>query len=259
MTSSVWLRRARPTAYGLLVPGHPQHRACDLLLTPAAAVVGARGRTVDLPYEDCAGTAPPRDTPGQWSIGRLPALPAAVVGTERYAERLDHLDDRRRGLAGLVDRLDATPGVGVLYRSSSNLHPRLDRDCAALAALCQALAVRTGWRDGLLDPERVRRLLDDLAAHPLLRVPPRTGARNATIETLVAMKRLGFVHGFEGRPLPDELPPDREAVIGKVVAEIAANPYGSHPDEATVRVLVHRHYLDVTPWPFHALLPEPRD
>lgn len=41
--------------------------------------------------------------------------------------------------------------------------------------------------------------------------------------------------------------------------QVAANPYGSHPDEATVSALVHRRYLDVVPWPFHALLPEPRD
>jgi hypothetical protein len=258
MTSSTWLRHARPTADGLLVPGHPRGRACDLLLTPAAALVGSRGPIVDLPYEDCTGAESSRQVSDGWRIVSRTALPAAVSGTGLYAERLDGLHDRRRGIAGMMDRLDEVAGTALLYRSSWNLHPRLDRDCAAIAALCEAFAIRIDWRRRLLVPGPVRQLLDDLAAHPLRAAPVRSGLRSATIETLLALKRLGYLHRFEGRPLPDEAQPDPDEVIGKVVAEVAANPYGSRPDEASVSALVHRHYLDVTPWPFHALLEKPR-
>ncbi|AEE44422.1 hypothetical protein Celf_0277 [Cellulomonas fimi ATCC 484] len=37
---------------------------------------------------------------------------------------------------------------------------------------------------------------------------------------------------------------------------LAANRYALPVDEAYTRALVHRHHLDITPWPFAALLPD---
>lgn len=258
MVLSVWMRGARPVEYGLLIPGRPSWRGCDLLLTPAGALVSARGRVVDLPYEDNADGRADSWSIGRWDYGNGGDIGTGVQGTGSYGESLGGLRARRGPVAALADHVDSRTRIAPLYWART-INPRVDADRAAVQALCRALAIRPDWRRQLLAPARVTRLLGDLAGQPHRAISPKAGVRTATMETLQVMTSLGLVHRFHGRPLPDEPRPDPDEVIGKVMAALAANPYGSHPDEATVSRLVHKHYLDVTPWPFHALLADPQD
>ncbi len=71
----------------------------------------------------------------------------------------------------------------------------------------------------------------------------------------MTMQILGFQHRLWGRPLPDEPRPDLDVVVGAVVKALTANRSALPPDEPWIRKMVHKHYLDITPWPFVALMP----
>lgn len=252
------MRGARPVTYGLLIPGRPARRACDLLLTPAGALVSARGRVIDLPYEDNADGRADSWRIGRWDYGRGGDIGTGVEGTGSYAESLGGLRVRRGPVAAVTDLFDSRTHIAPLYWART-LNTRANADRAAVQALCRALSMHPDWRRQLLAPARVSRLLEDLACQPHGAIEPAAGVRTATMEVLQVMTSFGLVHRFHGRPLPDEPRPDPDEVVAKVVAALGSNPYGSHPDAATVSALVHKHYLDVAPWPFTALLPEPRD
>lgn len=130
-----------------------------------------------------------------------------------------------------------------------------DADRSAIGVLCSTLAKRPPWQARLGDPDRVRRLIADVVSQRHDPLPFRMGARRQTTEVLTALHLLGFEHRLRGRPLPDDPIPPLDELVPKVLAKIHANPYAQdvHLDEATVRDLVDRHYVSITPWPFAAL------
>lgn len=73
-------------------------------------------------------------------------------------------------------------------------------------------------------------------------------------EAVVALRRAGLV--FEhGRPLPGEVVPLDEAVARVMAALESRQPPGRPmPAASSIERVVRRRYLDVTPWPFGALV-----
>jgi hypothetical protein len=144
----------------------------------------------------------------------------------------------------------------VPLRSHWRISRAVDAERDTLAALCASLAERPALRAALRGPERVDRLIEAMAAHPLRALPERTGTRRASMEVLATMHRLGYRHRIGGRPLPgDDLPPEGR-VVDHVMTITARNPWARDValDHAHVVALVRRTYSQVTPWPFAALL-----
>ncbi|MFI9488064.1 hypothetical protein ACIG47_16880 [Promicromonospora sp. NPDC052451] len=262
MTLSAWLKAARPVDGGLIVPGRPQRRACEITFTPAGARLGADEVTVDLPYDHYAvpETGATRNA-DQWKITAWVATGAgapigiAVLGTGRYAAPIAQLHRRGRAWMSIADHL-GRPKAAPLDAASIISFPT-DADRSALDALCRVLASKPDWRPQLADPTRTAQFLHDLARQDHRPIEEASGLRRRTLETLIVMRRLGYMHRLQGRPLPDESLPEADRVVRAVVDQLSSNSYALPPDERT-RALVHRYYLDVTPWPFAALLPVDR-
>lgn len=269
MTLSVWMRGARPADGGLFIPAHPGPSACDLLLHPDGAWLRADDRTVYLPYEAYAAVGddpwmyqPWVDSGGDaWILGGWAhtrgggPIGVGVRAAGRFAAPIAELRKRRRTLANLVDRLADGSDVAPLY-AARTINTWVDADRVALHVLCTTLARRPAWRRHLGNPTRTTQLLHDLADQDHAAIEPTTGLRRRTMETFLVMQRLGYQHRLHGRPLPDESRPDPDEVKNAVLRALTGNRYALPPDEADVHSLVHSHYLDVTPWPFTALLPE---
>ena len=255
---SAWMQAARPVDGGLIVPGRRRGRACDIMLTPAGMRISADEVVVDLPYEHYA--APDLD---QWAItgwvatrGGAP-IGIAVLGAGRYAAPIAQLYTSRRTWTSIVSRLGNSPKDAPLD-AAGVVSGRTDADRSALDVLCRVLARRPDWRPQLANPTRTTQFLHDMALQDHRPITQAHGVRRRTLETLTVMRRLGFVHPLQGRPLPDESRPAASGVVQAVVDGLSANRYALPPDEAHARALVHRHYLDVVPWPFAALLPADR-
>lgn len=256
MALSVWMVRATPVPGGLLVPGRSTRRGCWLLLEPTGARVGADDLAVDLPYESYGARGDDAWTLSQWTTTRGGgSIGVAVQGTGRWAAALGPLRGRRRSLGGWLDRVQSSPGSVPLYLPRT-VSLSVDADRSVLDVLLQTLARRPAWRPQLASPERVAQLLRDLDTHDHREVFPITGARRRTFETVLVLQRLGYVHPLRGRPLPGDPRPDGEQVVAAVLEALAANRYALPADEAQVRALVHRRYLDVAPWPLAAMLPD---
>lgn len=241
---------ARPSDDGLLVPGRPRRRACDLTLTPAGAILSTAERTLHLPYEHYAA-GDDRWTVAAWKATRGgEAIGVGILGGGGYGAPLTALSGRTRlqellGVGGRLAPLDAA-------RAVSN---RTHADRAALDALFHTLAVRPDIRAGLADPVRTARFLGDMERVDHRPIDKPGGIRSRTVEALLVMQRRGYVHPLSGRPLPDEAPPPVDDVVEAVLAELNGNPHGLRPQEQHVRKLVRRYYSDVEPWPFAAFLP----
>lgn len=252
---SVWLASAGPAEGGMSVPGRSRRAGCDLLIHPDGLRVTVDELSVDLPFEAFAGDhgwslGPWTSTRGGSGIG------VGVYGAGRFAAPVAALRRRRRTVATLVDRLADRSQVAPLH-AAHVISPRVDADRAALEVLCGVLARRPRWRPQLADPARVTQLLRDLAGqdHGPRQTP--TGFRRRDVETFTVMHRLRYEHPRQGRPLPDDVLPGPDEAVGAVLRELAANRYALPADEDHVRRVVHRHYLDVSPWPFTALVPDP--
>jgi hypothetical protein len=118
------------------------------------------------------------------------------------------------------------------------------------------LAERPALRERLADLHRTRPLAAALAGS---RLPPRMepdAFRRSTIEVMVALKAVGYVHRVHGRPIPGDPLPDRAQAEARVREHLARNPYARDAaiNSAAVARLVGSEYLDVEPWPFHALV-----
>jgi hypothetical protein len=255
---SAWMQAAQPIVGGLIVPGRPQGRACDIMLTPAGMRLSADEVVVDLPYEHYA--APGTD---HWGITAWAAtrgggpIGIAVLGAGRYAAPIAQLYTSRRTWMSIVSRLGNSPKDAPLD-AASVISGRTDADRSALDVLCRVLARRPDWRPQLANLTRTTQFLHDMAVQDHGPIAQTFGVRRRTLETLTVMRRLGFVHPLQGRPLPDESRPQADGVVQAVVDGLSANRYALPPDEAHTRKLVHRQYLDITPWPFTALLPADR-
>jgi hypothetical protein len=248
---------ARPAEGGLFVPGRPERAACDLLLHPDGVRLSAAELDVHLPYEAYAAPGGDSWTVGSWSSTRGGnGIGVGVHGAGRFAAPIADLRRRRRTLANLVDRLADRTNVAPLY-AARTINTRADADRDALEVLLSTLAREPEWRRQLGDPTCVTRLLHDLATQDHASIAHQTGFRRRDMETSIVMGRLGLEHPLRGRPLPGDARPDVDDVVNAVLGGLAANKYAAPVDEASVRAFVHRHYLDVTSWPFAALLPDP--
>ncbi|KGM03156.1 hypothetical protein [Cellulomonas cellasea] len=193
---------------------------------------------------------------GEWTHTRGGGpIGIGVRATGRFAVPVADLRTRRRTFTNLVDRLVDRSDVAPLYAARTIRTPA-DADRDALHVLCLTLARKPRWRPQLGDPGRVTQLLHDLADQDHASVTPSTGLRRRAMETFLVMQRLGYQHRVHGRTLPDESRPDAGEVLNAVLRGLAGNRYALPPREDDVHALVHRHYLDVTPWPFAALLPD---
>jgi hypothetical protein len=255
VTLSVWLRSARPAEGGLFVPGRTQRSACDVLIHPGGVRLGSGDLVVHLPYEAYAAADGDSWWLDRWTWGRSGSIGVGVEGAGSYAAPVAALRRRHRTYPNLVDRLADRANVAPLY-AARTINGRVDADRDALQMLCRRLAGTPAWRPQLGDPARVGRLLHDLASHDHASIEPSTGLRRRAMETLMVMQQQGFRHAARGRPMPDDPRPDGDEVVDVVLRRLAANPLALAVDEEYTRALVHRHYLDVTPWPFAALVPE---
>jgi hypothetical protein len=252
---SKWLQAARPIDGGLFVPGRSKRRGCDLLLTPEGVRVSANEIVTDLPYEHWAAGDPDMWVIVPWAYTRGGGdIGVALHGTGRYAAPIAALRKRRRSWIGALTRQGVRRDVAPLV-AAHVVNFRTDADSDALSVLCWVLAHRPDWRPQLADPQRVTEFLHDLSTQGHGRLVEKTGLRRRSMETFIVMKKLGYEHLIGGRPLPDESRPDGDVVVQAVLEGLSDNRYALPPVRETVSELVHRHYLDVTPWPFAALLP----
>ena len=126
---------------------------------------------------------------------------------------------------------------------------------ACFSALVCVLAARPELRPKMDDPLVTKRLVDDIGSFdPMLPAQHFGSFRRRTVELETAMKSAGFVHPF-GRPLPDWAIPALEDAVVRVAEKVAANPYARNVfiDREDIVERVRLEYLDVDPWPFHAL------
>lgn len=246
---------ALPVEGGLLIPGKSPGRGCDLLLAPYGAYLKVADLGIWLSYEDYH----PSGAEG-WEIKNWTAtrggdpIGVAVHGTGRYAEPFTQLRRQHGVLRRIGDRLNDRPDTLPLWAAFGQARG-MRADLFAMEALCRALSSHPQWRAQLGVPSRVAQLLWDFAAQVHSPVPERTGGRRKSTEFFMTMQILGFQHRLWGRPLPDEPRPDLDVVVGAVVKALTANRSALPPDEPWIRKMVHKHYLDITPWPFVALMP----
>ena len=255
MTVSAWMRAARPVEGGLLIPGRPPRGGCDLVVAPDGVRVRDGALETHLPWETYAASGDDAWLLTQWTWGHSGPIGVAVEGAGAYATPTRQLRKRRRTLASLIDRIGDRSNVAPLY-AAHTINTRVDADRDALAVLCQTLARRPAWRPQLGDSANVTQLLRDLAARDHGAVQPRTGIRRQAMESFIVMQQVGYQHPLAGRPLPDEPRPDDEEVVQAVLHHLVANRHALPADEYYVRAFVHRHYLDIGPWPFESLLHE---
>lgn len=118
------------------------------------------------------------------------------------------------------------------------------------------VAVGSERPGSLGDPARMRRLAGAIATGMLGEPVVYEGVRRDAVDLHTAMRSEGLVHEF-GRPLWSAAT-DAEDAIDRVARRLAANPYRQDRpiDRATVSDYVHRHYFDLRPWPFGALVDE---
>lgn len=252
---SACMRAARPARGGLLAPGRRARSACDLLVHPGGVDLTAPGASVHLPFDDCAADGENVWLLTRWAYGRGGDIGVGVFGAGTYAGAIADLRKRRRTLMGAVNRWGDHLNVAPLD-AAGTINLRVDADRDSLQVLLRRLADEPSWRPQLADAGRVGQLLRDMDGVDHGAVPAVVGVRRRTVEALIAMQQLGFVHAVQGRPMPDDRRPAAEAVIDAVVRRLAANPYGMPVDEEAVSAVVHRRYLDVRAWPFRALMPE---
>jgi hypothetical protein len=260
MSLSSWMQGARVgDGGGLLIPGSPVGRACDLLLIADGVRVSLGEIHVDLAYEGCGRSGGDAWGLTGWTATRGGSeIGVALSGTGSVAADVVALRDARPRLVRGLGALSTTGGRAPLL-AASFVNAWVDADRMALDTLCRTLATRPTWRRQLADPQRVARLLRDLATREHGARATRTGVMRRAVETSVAMLSLGLVHPLNGRPLPDEVLQTEDDAVRSVMRKLADNPYALPADEAKVRATVKRRYLDVPPWPFDALLPVPTD
>ncbi|MBU4216119.1 MAG: hypothetical protein KJ792_15895 [Actinobacteria bacterium] len=264
MSVGDFLRAAWVIEGGFLVPGRPAHKACDLVLTADGVRLRADELEIALRYEDhrVGGDQSVAAGPDVWYLRPWTAtrggdpIGVAVEGHGGYERGVAALRARTRTAFNRFTSRSVDGAVAPLYPAPT-ISAAVDADRVVVSVLCRTLALRPTWRAALGDPAAVTALLRDVDTKDRRPRPEVTGLRRRTVETLITMRLLGYVHRLAGRPLPDvPLPPDDE-VVAAVLNRLIANPTALRPDPDTVAALVHRYYLDVPPWPFDSLMPEP--
>lgn len=216
-----WLAGARAADGGLLLPGVPTSRACDLLLTAGRVLVRADDEVAELSWADVA------DRPD--TLTNEGVAPNRLSGDSLYDQQY----------VGLQQGLGMRQGLHV----------------DTLRVLCSLLRDREDWRARPDDPARVQRLAADLTARQHLVVSSHS-VRRSTLLVLNALRALGHEHEIGGRPLPGWRAPNPDQLVSDVLAHVRSDPYatGAHVEANDVRAVVERYYTDVETGPFAALV-----
>ncbi len=256
--TSRWLGGAVANG-GLLIPGFPSRRSCDLRLTADAASASADDLSVIFAWEDFAGERAGRLADSwsisEWSSGRSGPIGVGLAVDGRYVEATMEIRRRRRSLMNRVNR-SLQDGVVLPLCAIGHISDVLDDDRTMISVLCTVLAEREELRPRMNDSNRLHRLVADLMSRPHDPIPLHVGVRRRTLEILTALRALGYEHRLGGRPLPDETITSVDDLALQVLAKVRANPYaqGLNIDETTVREVVYRYYVAVAPWPIAALM-----
>ena len=261
---SGWFLRARADG-GLVIPGGPWGHTADVVLTTRGLDLRVGPLVAALEWELAASQSVLDRAPGDWdrswgdlwwfTSGGSGGVGVGVRVDGALIERTREVRSRTRSLWNVLNGW-SVEGVVVPCWSVAHRGPAVDADLATIRALCAVLRDRSELRERLADPVRLDHLAFDLRNVRRRRVPPRTGVRRTTFEILAALRSLGYLHRYENRPLPGEPLPEPDLVVAAVVARLRANPFCADLDisEAQVSETVRRHYLDVEPWPFDALV-----
>ena len=263
-----WIAGAVAVDGGVVIPGIPTHHAADLRLDATGLAVSTAEHSIELSWDDWARLRPGMDVfgdlpePGNhW--GFVPFIldrgqaGVALKGTGSIEAALAPLkaefDTTRNRVSRRMAMLTARSAVplwadatGLLLRSLRGLP-----DLTTISVLAQVLNAEPALRDRVAaEPSRLASGLSRPMGWPV----QHDGGRRETVETITALRTLGYRHTY-GRPMPgDHLAPVDE-VVDAVLGAIARNPYseGFHPSRTGVETIVRRDYLDIEPWPFEAL------
>lgn len=252
--TSRWLRGAAADA-GLLIPGSPSGRSCDLLLAPDFVVIQADDVAARLHWRDFSTTESSVGAEGRWcvtrwSFGRGGDIGVGIALEGCYVDATEELRRRRWSLTNRINR-SLESGVVAPLCAIGHISRAVDADRAMVSVLCSVLAERPAARQRLDDARTVRRLIDDMVSQPHAVVPFVMGSKRRTVEILTALRSLGYEHRLGGRPLPDEKVPTLDELVPLVLAKVRASPYaqGLKIDHAMVRDVVNRRYVSINPWP----------
>jgi len=244
----------------LVLPARSRWRTAKLVMTSAEARLVTPPHEVQLSWDDLDGE-------NGWDL--------TYFALTRGGEQLGLIVTFRHPTPQTDAVMQAThlPGSsieGAVLRRQWIWRPGSTARWYTTAALTGALAQRHELRAALDDPDTVRRLLHDMAHTPLRAVSAPFGMRRLTGEVSSALNgpfgllkdpRARAVLGpprILGRPLPHDPPVAPEALTDLVMARLD-NPWArTAADRLTrgkVEQALHRMYLDVTPWPFQALVP----
>jgi hypothetical protein len=263
---SRWLGGARAEG-GLLIPGVPPRRTCDLLLTTDDVRVRADDVEAPLAYAGVVDRPDPGSPdaispnqltgnswrPAPWTQQQRPGG-AALLVSGAYARATEPVRHRRRSVRASVERLFES-GTAVPLYDQQYVGWGMAGDVDTIRVLCSLLRDRPAWRVRLDEPARVERLVGDLAARQHTAITRRTGLRRSTVVTLNAMRALGYEHRLDGRPLPGESVPTTDELVPRVLDRVRSDPYaaGAHVEADDVRGVLEHFYTGVDPWPFAAL------
>jgi hypothetical protein len=256
--ASAWLKAARGSTDGLVVPGRPTRCAAALLFAPTSVVLVFSGLEVSVRWDDIGA---------HWSLDVWRASESADSGVSLRASGpsaeavVPVYDATRSKFNRLLYSLDVPerPGERVVPLFAARMaRPRLGKERETLMVLGRFLAHEPALRERLTDVPTVDRLLAEIRAGSRSAVGERLHVRRGRVEVRTAMHALGLVHPYDGRPIPGRQPaqPKQDAVEA-VLHYIASNRYaqGVQVDREEVADQVEREYFSVAPWPFHALVP----
>lgn len=272
------MRRATVGDGGFVVPGRcVTGRGCTLWLTESGATVSFGSTWALLPWADHRASLPSPPVPGApgadvdeadrdpgWTISYLqagqhgsnPGVAVRVCGlTIALVEPVRRASAGPGALGAVWRRVrKMTQGGPAVPLAAALWFTQDERDRDLMEALCLVLAQRPEARARLADQDRVERLLADLRTARLRRFYRGDGLRGITLDTIIALDALGYVHPVLGRPVAGDPIDAPDVVQQRVLDRLLGSPY--HPDgveERAVADTVRRMYLDIEPWPFAAL------
>jgi hypothetical protein len=259
----MWLAGAQGTDHGLVFPGRPTRSTADLCLGPDHVELRAFGAVAVLGWEasDRSWTLRPWGS-SFWPTSRddadwtalyakgeavnavVPVLNALAAHTHRFTSRNPMEHALENGPIVPLHR----PYVGTMNGKAW--------ERASVWALCRLLATRPELRPRLMEGDRMKRLVDQMAASAVLWTPTNTSLRRTSMEILTAMRGAHLTHPIGDRPVPGDRLVARNEAVQLVMARLARNPYakGVEVTPAQVGALLDSHYYEVKPWPLGDLV-----
>ncbi|MEO5900670.1 MAG: hypothetical protein ABIR68_11165 [Ilumatobacteraceae bacterium] len=238
-----------------------RERTVALLLAPAHALVICGQLTpIELSWDAHRTTAVPRNDRDEWGIAALRSdlnmrCGMAVLLTAKYASAASAMLDATEARAWLdeVYALRSEPYIRlpIAPRAKSDHGPIYIDERATMNALVSLLTDRPDLRLRLADTARTTQLAADIT-NGMLSPTDTIILRRRTRTILAAMGAAGLVHPYD-RPMPGDAIPSLDASVAAVRSKLVPDDHGRTDDEHIVDSL-RKYYIDVSPWPFHALL-----